>query len=642
MVRYEKDTTAPAVVLADYGVSSIDYIQGTGFVIKFERLRRVKILTKDGYDWGNFTIRLYRDGTTEEDLASIKAITYNLEKGKIVETKLRNDAIIREEADKNIRNVKIALPNVREGSVIEISYKVTSPFLFNFQDWDFQSTIPIVWGEYRAHIPEYFEYKKLMQGYLALSISESSEVKRSFELVYREKIGGGNTSTRFGGSSGNTERERVEYTEKYFRWALKDAPAFREEPFLTTYRDYISNLHFELSSMQMPNQPIKYFNNSWEGLGRDFLDNSSFGGVISGSGFLKDHIEKATTGKSDPKEIIAGIYNYVKENVLWNGQYRKYSDENLKRVMENKRGSSAEINLMLISMLQKANIKAAPVLISTRNHGFIRKDNPISSQFNYVIAAVDLEGKLLLLDATDRSLPLNVLPERCLNGEGFMIRPDKSEWIKINPIKSRTTVSSDLTLSAAGEFKGKIQFTHDGYYAQNVRKKFFKDGKEGYVKDLASSYAWNISSSEFENMDKLGETVKEIHQLQINDNIQANGDHMYFNPIMVMRVDENPFQLEKREYPVDFGSPEEKIFVARITLPKDWTVEELPKPKALVLPGGVAKCIYTVTQNGNVLSVTSQLVINKALFSQDEYPGLRDFYGQVVAKQAELVVLKKN
>ena len=117
---------------------------------------------------------------------------------------------------------------------------------------------------------------------------------------------------------------------------------------------------------------------------------------------------------------------------------------------------------------------------------------------------------------------------------------------------------------------------------------------------------------------------------------------MYFNPIMVMRVDENPFQLEKREYPVDFGSPEEKIFVARITLPKDWTVEELPKPKALVLPGNVAKCIYTVTQNGNVLSVTSQLVINKALFTQDEYPGLRDFYGQVVAKQAELVVLKKN
>ncbi len=234
MVRYEKDTTAPAVVLVDYGESIIDYNQEKGFVIKFERVRRVKILTKDGYDWGNLTIQLYRDGSTEEDLTSVKAITYNLEKGKIVETKLKNDAIIREETDKNLRNVKIALPNVKEGSVIEVSYKVTSPFLFNFQDWDFQSTIPIVWGEYRARIPEYFEYKKLMQGYLALSINETSEVKRSFELVYREKIGGGNTSTRFGGSSSSTERERVEYTEKYFRWALKDAPAFREEPFLTT------------------------------------------------------------------------------------------------------------------------------------------------------------------------------------------------------------------------------------------------------------------------------------------------------------------------------------------------------------------------------------------------------------------------
>ena len=44
---------------------------------------------------------------------------------------------------------KVTMPNVKVGSVIEITYKVRSDFIFNFQDWEFQSTIPTVWSEYQ-------------------------------------------------------------------------------------------------------------------------------------------------------------------------------------------------------------------------------------------------------------------------------------------------------------------------------------------------------------------------------------------------------------------------------------------------------------------------------------------------------------
>ena len=133
MKRYDKDTTASAIVLCDYGESRIEYQQGKGFSVKFERVRRVKIFSKEGYVWGNFSIPIYKSGTNEEDLTTLKAITYNLENGKIVESKLKNEAIFTEEADKNTKIVKFALPNVKEGSVIEILYKVSSPFTFNFQ-----------------------------------------------------------------------------------------------------------------------------------------------------------------------------------------------------------------------------------------------------------------------------------------------------------------------------------------------------------------------------------------------------------------------------------------------------------------------------------------------------------------------------
>ena len=56
MTTYAADSSAVAVVLADFGESTIDYSSEDGFIIKFDRIRRVKILSKEGYEWGNFTI----------------------------------------------------------------------------------------------------------------------------------------------------------------------------------------------------------------------------------------------------------------------------------------------------------------------------------------------------------------------------------------------------------------------------------------------------------------------------------------------------------------------------------------------------------------------------------------------------------
>ena len=64
--------------------------------------------------------------------------------------------------------------------------------------------------------------------------------------------------------------------------------------------------------------------------------------------------------------------------------------------------------------------------------------------------------------------------------------------------------------------------------------------------------------------------------------------------------------------------------------------------KVIMLPEGAGKFVYNVQVVGNVISITSMLSINRSLFSQDEYPHLREFFNQVVAKQAEQIVLKKK
>ena len=52
--------------------------------------------------------------------------------------------------------------------------------------------------------------------------------------------------------------------------------------------------------------------------------------------------------------------------------------------------------------------------------------------------------------------------------------------------------------------------------------------------------------------------------------------------------------------------------------------------------------IYSISNMNGVLNLTSLMSINKGIFLQPEYAHLREFYNQIVAKQAELIVLKKK
>jgi hypothetical protein len=62
----------------------------------------------------------------------------------------------------------------------------------------------------------------------------------------------------------------------------------------------------------------------------------------------------------------------------------------------------------------------------------------------------------------------------------------------------------------------------------------------------------------------------------------------------------------------------------------------------LVLPGNGMRYIYNISQIGNVITVMSSLQTNKTIFKKEEYLGLREFFSQLVAKQAEQIVLRRK
>jgi Domain of Unknown Function with PDB structure (DUF3857) len=636
MTVYAKDSSAVAIVLADFGESTMDYSTEKGFSLNFERITRIKIIKKEGFEWGNFSVPLYHNGGNYEKLLGLKAVTYNLEDGKVVETKVKNESIFKEKFDENYDITKVALPKVKEGSVVEISYRITSDFISHFQDWDFQYTIPVRMSEYRAKIPEYFFYEKYMQGYIPLSVNESTSGTSSIMFTSM-----GRSDDRAIGSK--IENDKVEFQEQRFRWVMNDVPAFKEEPYLTTYKDYISRIKFELSYTKFPDQAMKYYMGSWKEINDRYVESEDFGGVIKSNGHLKDKTLEIIAGATTAEEKISLIHQYVRDNFQWDGTTRKFVNTPIRKVVDEKKGSSAEINLILASMLEKADIEVYPVLISTRDHGFVREELPISTQFNHTICLAKVGDKPVLLDATQKLLPTGFLPERCLNGKGLIISKAGHAWVTLtSPVKSKTTISGDLTMSDNANFTGKLTIDRTGYHAEQERKKYFSKGEADYVKAFVDNKVWELSKSSFENTKLLASPLKEIHELKIGEHATVSGERIYFNPFFVDPLDENPFKSETREYPVDFGSPFDQVHIYKITLPAGYDVEEIPASKALALPNSGGKYLFNVNKNNGIIMITSSLQINRPLFIQDEYKALREFYAQVVAKQAEQIVLKKK
>ena len=123
-----------------------------------------------------------------------------------------------------------------------------------------------------------------------------------------------------------------------------------------------------------------------------------------------------------------------------------------------------------------------------------------------------------------------------------------------------------------------------------------------------------------------------------------NGDAaiIYIGPIMIGRQKDNPFTSPTREYPVDFGEQFNETYSLQLTIPQGYEVEDLPKNISMAMEEKAGKFQYQITQVDNKILLNYYLSIDKVIFIPSEYLALKNFFNQVINKQAEQIVLKKT
>jgi hypothetical protein len=107
-------------------------------------------------------------------------------------------------------------------------------------------------------------------------------------------------------------------------------------------------------------------------------------------------------------------------------------------------------------------------------------------------------------------------------------------------------------------------------------------------------------------------------------------------------MEDNPFKMETRKYPIDYGHPVKEKYVLKLTLPEGYEVTDIPKACIIALPDKSARFTYQAGCTGNSVQVTASFEITKTLYMESEYHLLKEFYNQVIAKEAEVIMLKKK
>ena len=585
MTRYEPDTSAVAVVLCDYGVFDPD-------LFEFSRICRIKILKKDGVDQANIYIRsganLY-----------VKGKTYNLVDGKIEITKMKSESIFDERVESYKVATRFSLPNVKEGSIIEFTYFFPGlPY-----SWYFQREIPVMWSELRMPQSRYVTYQKNFFGFEPLSVNDGH------------------------------------------RWVAKDMPAFRKEPFMNSVENYLTKFEIDIRDVSFPGYYDK-FTTSWEEVSEDLLEHDNFGLKYKGNLFLNEEVAKINSMNLSNYEKAKYAYELIKKKLSWNDFRSIYAYYSLKHVYTKKKsGGCAEINLTLVSLLNKLGFEATPVVLSTRENGMLSPIFPSINKLDYIIVQVEIDDKTYLLDATDKKVPFGMLPKRCVNGSGRLVNEEKTDFIDLSSkLISKETIYSDLTVSSYGELKGSVRRSYLDYAAYDFRKKMEEyTSEEEYVQKLESQHAgMSINDYEFENIDSIYKPI--VSKVSVNYRNDANiiSDEIYINPAFIERFNDNPFKIDERNYPVDFIHPIEKRYILSLDIPEGYKVTKLPQTEQFELPNRKASFSCIANQTANKVQYSYVFKINEPIIISSEYKILRKFYELIIAKHSELVILKKE
>lgn len=626
MKNYKNDTSAHAVVLNEFGKSSINIGGDDNLKQIYEYHVKIKIFDPKAFDKGTVKVLLYSSDKNEayEEISNIKAVTYYKDdNGFTQKAELEDKKVYPVKENKYWASAKFALPGLRPGCIIEYKYRIESFRWYKIRPWEFQDDIPKIYSELEVHIPAFFTFNASIKGNLKLTKNKAEIETKCFETH---------------GASCDCS---------LMNYGMADVPAFKEDDYMTAPKNFSSAINFELVEWQSPYDGVKHKETKeWKDIDYSLKTEYAFGGQLKRKSLFKDKIAPMIAGKADDLAKAKAIYQGWQKWFKWDNFIGIYSD-NISKAWDTHSGDVAAINLSLSAALAAAGLNSEVVLLSLRDNGSINTLYPVVGDFDYVVAKVNIGEQSYLLDATDPLLPFGVLPFKCLNDKGRVFSLDKPSYFMDMslPQREKSSYILDVTLTDDGKLKGTMTNYSTGYEAYKRRAEIKKyNSTDEYVENLGSRLPkWKITNAKIDNIDSLDMPVAEHYNVEIKVyDKPEDASKLTFNPYYIGRRSINPLKLNERSFPIDMGMASEDRYTLIVHLPANYTVETPPQQTSLVMPNNGGKYMASYEPGDNSFSFVYLTQFNKSVYGPEEYPSVKEFFNKIIQSQKAEMVFKKK
>jgi len=614
--QYSQDKDAEALVLFDIAKSYFVRTESS-FDVVFERTTRIKILSEAGIKWAEVEIPFYQEGDIYEKVYDIEAYSYNYDNGYINKTQFDVTNTYDEKINNYWNVKKFAVPNVKEGTIIEYMYKINSQYKFNLRDWEFQWKIPVIYSEYEVKMIPFYEYSWLLQGARKFD-SQTSYIDNGLPRQF--------------GS--------INFQDMVYKYIMKDIPAFNNEEFITSINDYIIKLDFQLSKINYPDGTTVDILTTWKDMIKELLKHKDFGKYIKKSKKLSEKkISMKSVDLKTDKEKFDYVLEYVKSNFNWDNNNGKYATKSPNKFVEEKHGNCADINLFTIGLLNAFGIEAKPILISTRENGKIKYDYPYAHFFNYVLILAKVDSDNILTDATEILGLNNRIPSRCINDKGLAIEEDKIEWIGLEclfPSEIKTDIQIEITNNAIiNSSISKNATEYDASYYRNN----YTDNIETVKKRLETTDYFIIDST-IEVQNQLNKEKPYILTYKQTSKPEIVNEKIYLSPFLNETISDNPLKQKERTFPIDMTYPKQRIFNATILIPEGYKVDYIPSEQKI--NNQLFELTYSASSDDNQIIISFDYYFKKYVYSSNDYSKIKFYFNEIVKKGNEKIVLSKK
>ena len=610
---YQLDTSAVALMLYDKKDINLELTPGANFVLTTNVHRRIKILKEEGLEWGNFSLLRYVSPSLKESVNGIEVVTYNLEDGKVIETKMDRSFLYEEEESSSYRKLSFYAQNVKVGSVIEVKYKVISELYWEIDDVYLQRTIPVNCAEVEVRIPSMFTFNKKTRGYHHIDYKQEVEAKSLDSFQYR--VG-------------------------FDKYTAVDIPAFKYESYIYYPEQYFAAISYDVRSLDIPGVTKHDFGVTWNDVDDSYKDSELMLRFRSHCHF-KDQVDALPQDASDMARIASAV-SLVKSNVVWNGKYRMYPNQ-LGRVVKERSASNAEINCLIAGCLREMGYNVDMVMVKLRSSG--RLFDLLPERFPYdtfILKVTGADGKEYYLDGGSSCGYINVLPADFLVPNARLILKDgPGQWVDLTKLtRNRAVISVTATLDESMRMKGEYKSKETGNPSLSTKSSYASFSTEdSFTEDIESDNGIEIDEVTFEEINEYSPSV--VVNYSFTKDINAIGEYVYVTPFISVFHSKDTFQSLERQYPVDFPFPYALNYQFIFTIPEGYAVEQLPEGKTFKFDslGSSARTIFAL--QGNTLKMVYNFSRNENSCDASCYNDLRVYWQYLADIYDSVIVLKK-